>query len=92
MISTARLPVVLPRYTYSFIGTPDRWGGRLSVDTGVFNVIRSDGTNTRRANMTLNWERPFQGEYGDLWKITLHGDSAAYDASLLNKQPNYSPR
>ena len=91
-ISTARLPVVLPRYTYSFIGTPDSLGGRLSVDTGVFNVIRSDGTNTRRANLTLNWERPFQGEYGDLWKITLHGDSAAYDASLLNKQPNYAIR
>src|SRR4029077_5091851 len=56
-ISTARLPVVLPRYVYSFIGTPDRLGGRLAVDTGLFNVIRNDGTNTRRGNLTLNWER-----------------------------------
>ncbi len=91
-ISTDRLPFVLPRYVYSYTGTPDSLGGRLSVDTGIFNVIRDVGTNTRRANLTVNWERPFQGAVGDLWKITLHGDSAAYDASQFNEQPNYSMR
>jgi len=91
-IATAKLPIVLPRYVYSFVGTPDSWGGRLSVDTGLFNVIRDDGTNTRRANLTLDWERPFQGSLGDLWKITLHGDSAAYDASQFDLQPNYGLR
>ncbi len=91
-ISTAKLPVVLPRYVYSYIGTPDSLGGRTSVDTGVFNVLRDDGTNTRRANLTVNWERPFQGSFGDLWKVTLHGDSAAYDASQFDEQPNYGLR
>ena len=91
-ISTDRLPVVLPRYIYSFVGRPDRLGGILSVDTGVFNVIRDNGTNTRRANLSLNWERPFQGPLGDLWKITLHGDSAAYNASQFNEQPNFGLR
>jgi LPS-assembly protein len=91
-VATDKLPLVLPRYIYSYVGTPDDWGGRLSVDTGMFNVIRDDGTNTRRANLTLNWERPFQGPVGDLWKITLHGDAAAYDASQLNEQPNYALR
>jgi LPS-assembly protein len=92
VISTDRLPLVLPRYVYSYIGTPDDLGGRLSVDTGAFNVVRDDGTNTRRANLTLNWERPFQGYVGDLWKVTLHGDAAAYDASQLNEYPNYALR
>jgi LPS-assembly protein len=91
-ISTDRLPVVLPRYVYSYIGTPDRFGGILSVDTGLFNVVRDDGTNTRRANLSLNWERPFQGPVGDLWKVTLHADSAAYDASQFNEQPNFGLR
>ena len=91
-VSTAKLPLVLPRYIYSYVGTPDRLGGRLSVDTGVFNVVRDDGTNTRRANLTLNWERPFQGLVGDLWKITLHGDAAAYNASQFNEQPNFGAR
>jgi LPS-assembly protein len=91
-VSTSKLPVVLPRYVYSYIGTPDGWGGRLSVDTGVFNVLRDDGTSTRRANLTVNWERPFQGPVGDLWKITLHGDAAAYNASQFNEQPNFGLR
>ena len=40
----------------------------------------------------MNWERPFQGPVGDLWTVTLHGDSAAYDASEFNEQPNYAVR
>ena len=91
-IATAKLPLVLPRYTYSYVGRPDSLGGRLSADAGVFNVVRDDGTNTRRANLSLTWERPFHGPLGDLWKITLHGDSAAYDASQFNLQPNYALR
>jgi len=88
-IIDSKLPVVLPRYQYSFFGQPDAWGGRFSLDAGAFNVLRTDGTNTRRVNLTVNWERPFVGELGDLWKITLHGDAAAYDASAFNQQPNY---
>jgi LPS-assembly protein len=85
------LPVVAPRYVFSYFGQPDQLGGRLSLDTGAFNIMRTDGTNTRRANLTVNYERPFTGPLGDLWKITLHGDSAAYDASHMYAQPNFSP-
>lgn len=85
------LPVVAPHYVFSYFGQPDQLGGRLSLDAGAFNVMRTDGTNTRRANLTLNWERPFTGQLGELWKITLHGDSAAYDASHMYAQPNFSP-
>ncbi|HVC62634.1 MAG TPA: LPS assembly protein LptD [Acetobacteraceae bacterium] len=88
-IVDSELPVVLPRYQYSYFGQPDAWGGRLSLDAGAFNVMRSDGTNTRRTSLTVNWERPFIGALGDVWKITLHGDAAAYDASAFNEQPNY---
>ena len=63
-IISSKLPLVLPRYEYSYFGTPDAWGGRLSVDTGAFNVVRDAGTNTRRASLTVNWERPFVGSVG----------------------------
>jgi LPS-assembly protein len=91
-ISSSRLPLVLPRYLYSYMGTPDRLGGRLWVDANAFNIMRSDGTSTRRAALSLNWERPFVGSLGDLWKITLHGDAAAYDVAHFNAQPNFGPR
>jgi LPS-assembly protein len=91
VITDSQLPVVLPRYQYSYFGTPDAWGGRLSLDTGVFNVMRTDGTNTRRGALTMNWNRPFIGALGDLWTLKLHGDAVAYDFSQFDQQPNFGP-
>lgn len=89
-IADSTLPVVMPRYSYNYFGKPDDLGGRLSLNAGAFNVMRTVGTNTQRANLTLDWERPITGPLGDLWKVTLHGDAAAYNANHLNEQPNYS--
>jgi LPS-assembly protein len=91
-IATSPLPIVLPRYIYSYVGTPDALGGRLSVDTNAFNVIRSTGANTRRGALTVNYERPFSGLLGDQWKITLHGDAAAYNASQFNELPSFGEK
>ena len=90
-ITDSKLPVALPRYLYSYMGRPDAWGGRLSVDAGGFNVMRKDGVDTRRVNLTANYERPFAGRLGDLWTVTLHADAVAYSASHLNEQPVFSP-
>jgi len=91
-LNTSTLPIVLPRYQYSYFGLPDSLGGRLSVSTGAFNVARSSGTNTRRGSLTVDYERPFAGMLGDQWKVTLHGDAAAYDANQFNELPNYAPQ
>jgi LPS-assembly protein len=91
VLNVSTLPTVLPRYEYSYVGTPDALGGRFSLTTGAFNVIRSAGTNTQRASLTMEWERPFMGLLGDQWKITLHGDAAAYNATDLDAVPNFSP-
>jgi LPS-assembly protein len=90
-IVDTKLPFVLPRYQYSYFGLPDALGGRLKVDAGAFNVMRSDGTNTQRAALTVEYARPFVGQFGDLWKVTFHGDAAGYNATDLNEQPNFSP-
>lgn len=90
-IVNTQLPTVLPRLQYNYFGLPDALGGRTSVAAGAFNVIRSDGTNTRRANLTVDWERPYTGALGDLWKLTLHADAIGYDASAFNQQPNFGP-
>ncbi len=89
-ITNSELPVVLPRYQYSYFGQPDALGGRLMIDTGAFNVLRTDGTNTRRASLIMEWDRPFTGALGDLWTIKLHNDAAAYNASDMNEQPNFA--
>jgi LPS-assembly protein len=91
VVSSNALPLVLPRYEYSYFGEPDALGGRLSIDAGAFNVVRRIGTNTRRVSFTTNWDRPFVGALGDLWTVKLHNDAAGYDANSFNEQPNFAP-
>lgn len=89
-IDTAKLPYILPHYEYSFIGQPDALGGRTEVTAGAFNVLRNEGTNTQRTSVTVNWERPAIGKFGDIWKLVLHADAAAYAAHRLDEEPNFS--
>jgi LPS-assembly protein len=88
-ISQSTLPYVLPRFQYSFQGQPDIWGGRLSLDTMAFNVLREEGTNTRRLAGRLSWDRPFTGVLGEKYQITAQVSAAAYQATLLSEEPNY---
>jgi LPS-assembly protein len=88
-IVDSKLPVVLPRYEYSYFGRTDSLGGRLALDTEAFNVQRTDGTNTRRGDLVMNYDRPFMGPLGDVWKATFHNTAVAYDAYDFNEQPNY---
>jgi LPS-assembly protein len=90
-IVSEQLPYVLPRYEYSYFGPPDALGGRLSLDTQDFNILRDQGTNTRRASLSVDWERPFQGAYGDLWNVIFHADGAVYSSNQLNAQPSFGP-
>jgi LPS-assembly protein len=89
-ITNSKLPVVLPTYQYDYVGQPDALGGTLSLDTRLFNVMRDDGTNTRRGSLVVEWDRPVTGSLGELWTFKLHGDAAAYNASQFNEQPNFA--
>lgn len=88
-IISDNLPLVLPRYQYNYFGQPDAWGGRLSIEAGAFNVVRTVGTNTRRINMTADYSLPFVGALGDVWTVKLHNDAIGYNANDFNEQPNF---
>lgn len=91
-ISQARLPYVLPRYKYSYFGEPDALGGRFSLDSENFNVLRQIGTNTQRVAASMKWERPFDGALGEQYNVTVRTDVAGYNASTLDQNPNYYTR
>jgi LPS-assembly protein len=85
------IPAVLPRTQYSFLGEPDALGGRLAVDTGAFNVVRTEGTSTERVNLSLDYSRPLETGNGQRWTLGAHLDSAAYSAHGLGLTPTFSP-
>jgi LPS-assembly protein len=55
-------------------------------------VLRQQGTNTQRASLRTEWERPATGALGDLWKLVLHVDAAAYATHQLDQNPSWGPR
>jgi len=54
-------------------------------------VLRTNGTNTQRARLSLDWDRPFVGGLGDLWTLKLHLDAVGYNATHFDQQPNFGP-
>jgi len=89
-INQSLLPYVLPRYEYSFFGQPDALGGRLSFDALSYNILRDVGTNDQQLGGHLQWDRPFNGPLGERWNFTAWASGVAYNANVLNGQPNYS--
>ncbi len=89
-VSQGLLPQVTPRFLYSYVGQPDSLGGTTSFDFNSFNIIRSTGTNTRRAAASLDWQRPATGRFGELYKLIMHLDTAGYSASRLSDGPSYA--
>jgi LPS-assembly protein len=87
---SSRLPYVLPRTQYNFVGEQDPWGGRFAFDSEAFNLIRNSGTRTQQVSANFDWSRPFNGAFGDLWKFDAHVDSTATNANGLNLLPNYA--
>lgn len=89
-ITQSTLPIVLPYAQYHFQSDPDRFGGRISVSADTFNVERDLGTNTQRASLIGGYQLPFNGPFGQLWQARVELISAAYNASRLFEQPNFS--
>lgn len=85
-----RLPLIAPYYQYSFAGEPDRLGGRIGLDFDLLNILRTEGTTTRRAHLSVGWERPTIDRLGGVWNLMLRLGSAAYTASQFDELPNYA--
>ncbi len=88
-VRTDELPYVLPHAEYDFVSGPNVLGGRVHVQTDAFNVLRYQGTTTQRGRLSLGWTRPAIDRLGEVWKLSLQLDSAAYVAHQFDQQPNY---
>jgi LPS-assembly protein len=88
-VTQDELPYVLPRYDFSFFSEPVVLGGRITLDTTDFDVLRGQGTDTQRVAARLQWDRSFGGALGEQWLLTAQVAGAAYHDEGLNNQPNY---
>jgi LPS-assembly protein len=89
-VDQSELPIVSPHGQYHFISDQDGIGGQFSVDADTFNIMRNVGTNTRRVSAIPGYSVPFMLPYGVLGTARVEIVTAAYNATHLYSQPNYS--
>ncbi len=89
-VNQSKLPIVAPHGQYAFLSDPDPFGGRFSLQADAFNVLRNQGTNTRRLAAISGYSLPFAGPLGQRWTARVELVTAAYEATRLYNQPNYS--
>jgi LPS-assembly protein len=89
-VNQSELPIVSPFAQYAFDSLPDSLGGHYAVAADFFNVLRKQGTNSRRFSAVPSYTMPFEGPFGQLWTATVNVVAAAYNATRLYNQPNYS--
>ena len=87
-INQSTLPYVLPRYQYSFFSEQDPLGGRFRFDSDGFQRRSREGQPTPSvpppASTGSGRSRAMLGEK---YKITLHSDLAAYQATEPGPAP-----
>jgi LPS-assembly protein len=89
-VNQSELPIVSPHAQYHFDSDTDSLGGRFSLDADTFNVLRNKGSDTRRISAIPGYAVPFMGPLGQLWTARIEVVAAAYNATRLFEQPNYS--
>jgi len=89
-VDQSELPIVAPYAQYHFISDQDGIGGRFSIDTSLFNVERDLGTNSQRLAAIPGYAVPFALPGGIVGTARVELIAAAYDASRLYQQPNYT--
>ena len=89
-VDQSEVPIVAPHAQYAFLSDPDGLGGRFSLSADTFNVLRKLGTNTRRISGIPGYTLPFTGPLGQLYEVRIEVVAAAYNATRLYDQPNYS--
>lgn len=76
-------PIVIPRASYSWISSPDEWGGRWSLDSSALNLFRPNGTDIRRVSTGGGWGLPFNGAIGDRLTLRLSVRGDGYDSDNI---------
>jgi LPS-assembly protein len=84
---SGQTPFVLPLGQYNYVGSPDSWGGRTSIDTSILGITRDIGTDTRRVSFRPSWQAPFTSSGGSVTTFTTALQADAYDVNNVS-QPN----
>ena len=79
-------PIVLPTYDFNYVGNRDQMGGVTSFDFNAMNLVReSENVSTRRISLRPRWDRPFRGNFGELYNASVSLAADGYHSSNVGQ-------
>lgn len=85
--SVTKTPFILPVLNYNYVGSPDRWGGRLRMDGNVLSLHRRQGADMNRISVTGGWDKDVTSSYGDIWTYGGNLRTDGYAVSGYGQDP-----
>lgn len=80
-------PIVLPTYDFNYVGHVDQLGGITSFDFNALNLIReTNEVSTRRLSFRPRWDRPFRGNFGELYNASVSLAADGYHSSNVSQE------
>jgi LPS-assembly protein len=75
-LSVTTQPLVLPVINRDWQSEPDPLGGRWNLNANLLDIVRREGTQTRRISLGTEWDRIFRDGIGGQYVLTasLRGD------------------
>lgn len=81
-------PIVLPAINRNWNLQPDVIGGNLKLNANLLNIVREEGTDTRRLSLGSEWDRTFYDGIGGEYKFQASVRGDAYSVDSLSNQSN----
>jgi LPS-assembly protein len=88
---TGAIPFVLPYGYAEWVFPTDNAGGRFTLDTQAYSLLRDAGTDSRRVGTRLGYEAPRLGRFGEIWTLRGQADLLAGWSNGVNDAPFFGP-
>lgn len=72
------IPFVLPQLDYRWASTPDAQWGQISLRANTLSIYRSDGGDTNRGSVSVQWRQTRFGDWGQVLTTTALGRADIY--------------
>lgn len=81
-------PVILPSFDHNYFSEADGLGGRWSFDANFRNIVRDNGSNTRRLSLNGGYAIPFISDFGLVTTVSawLRADAYHMDGVQVDGQ------
>jgi LPS-assembly protein len=76
-------PIVAPVADYQWVSEPNSLGARLSLEGNAMDLLRQQGTSTRRLSTGGDWRLPIDGAIGDRYDVRLALRADGYQSDGL---------